>query len=365
MKVEYQRTARHSYMVIREADFIFENYEVQMILHNGISSLLQMQIIMEDGRVEYWYDVTGMQSLEKQFLVSAVDNDRLRFLLQSLCDMKRQMEDYMLDDGNIVFSSSMIFYDRNTETIRFCYIPGYVQMKTSGIRGLMEEILQHLDHADSKAVHLAYDIYELCAQSEFTISDCQRCIGAQQTEKEVLAEDFENDAELFETDSGETEKTAPEKHLRWGFGRRKKKWQKPEYREILRQEQMSGCVAEPIRGWDETVCFSETQMKRIWELSYQGNGLEEDLKLEKFPFLIGKDNDRVDGALRAQTVSRIHAQIREETGKLYLEDYNSTNGTYLNGRLIPMNTPIELHAGDRIIFATEEYILIDRQIPKC
>ncbi len=118
-------------------------------------------------------------------------------------------------------------------------------------------------------------------------------------------------------------------------------------------------------GWNETVCFSESQKKRVWELSYQGDGIEENLRLEKLPFVIGKDEGRVDGVLYAQTVSRIHARISGEEERLYLEDYNSTNGTYLNGRLIPMNTPVELHRGDHIIFATEEYVLIDRFVPKC
>ena len=79
MKIEYLRTARHSYMIIREADYVFENYEVQMILHNDISSLLSMKIIAGDGRVEYWYDVTGMQSLEKQFEISALDEGETAF----------------------------------------------------------------------------------------------------------------------------------------------------------------------------------------------------------------------------------------------------------------------------------------------
>ena len=67
MRIEYLRTANHSYMIVKEADYIFEHYEVQMILHNEIMSLLDMRIIVGDGQVEYWYDVTGMQSLEKLF----------------------------------------------------------------------------------------------------------------------------------------------------------------------------------------------------------------------------------------------------------------------------------------------------------
>lgn len=370
MKIEYLRTARHSYMIVREADFVFENYEVQMILHNDISSLLPMKIIVGDGRVEYWYDVTGMQSLEKQFVVSALDETRLRFLLQSLCDMKQQMEDYMLDDRNIDFSSSMVFYDRNAEKIRFCYIPGYLQTKPAGIRGLLEEVLQHLDHKDSSAVRIGYEMYECCVRSDFLISDCRKCLSTyQEKESSVLMDQANNGSmEYFsgfmEEKSGKKES---ELQRKWKIGRKKKREKKkyePDYRDIL-EEQNRDLVAENIGGWNETVCFSPAEVRRVWELSYEGDGLEGNIKIEKLPFMIGKDGNHVDGVLHARTVSRIHARITGDEECLYLEDYNSTNGTYLNGKLIPMNTPVALHRGDHIIFATEEYVLIDRNVPKC
>lgn len=55
-----------------------------------------------------------------------------------------------------------------------------------------------------------------------------------------------------------------------------------------------------------------------------------------------------------RTVSRVHAKLYLKEEKLFVEDYNSTNGTYLNHRLLPMNTPTELQEGDQIVFATEE-----------
>ena len=119
-------------------------------------------------------------------------------MLQSLCDMKQQMEDYMLDDRNIVFSSSMVFYERNTEKIRFCYIPGYTQVETAGIRGLLEEVLQHLDHRDSQAVRIGYEMYECCVQSDFLVSDCRRCLRSSDPEEDLSVQMEEPDRGLLE-----------------------------------------------------------------------------------------------------------------------------------------------------------------------
>ncbi|MCC8151495.1 MAG: FHA domain-containing protein, partial [Lachnospiraceae bacterium] len=51
-----------------------------------------------------------------------------------------------------------------------------------------------------------------------------------------------------------------------------------------------------------------------------------------------------------------------QAAKLYLEDSNSTNGTYLNRKLVPMNTPMEVQEGDRVVFATEEYVVSCRRL---
>lgn len=100
----------------------------------------------------------------------------------------------------------------------------------------------------------------------------------------------------------------------------------------------------------------------IWELVYMGDGIEKNLVLDRFPYIIGKNSSLVDGILLAQTVSRVHARILQENDTLFLEDHNSTNGTYLNGHLIPMNTRMPLQEGDRLIFATEEFVLKSKMV---
>ena len=137
-----------------------------------------------------------------------------------------------------------------------------------------------------------------------------------------------------------------------------------DYSEILDEEQRKFYAAEEIQGKDYTECFSEENTETQWELIYKGDGMEQDLRLTAFPYLVGTDKETVQGALVSRTVSRIHAKLYMEEDRLYVEDYNSTNGTYVNRRLLPMNTPAELHPGDRVVFATEEYVVHCRRIPK-
>lgn len=72
------------------------------------------------------------------------------------------------------------------------------------------------------------------------------------------------------------------------------------------------------------------------------------------PLHIGKPNDRippdidVSGFPNSEIVSRVHADIRVEGDVYYIEDVNSSNGTYINNLPLPPGNRHRLRPGDRI-----------------
>ena len=375
MKTEYLRTASNSYMIIKDAEYLFEPYELQMVLRNKMEHLLSMQIMISDGKTEYWYDVTGMQSLAQKLTMQTAGGTLVRKVAEEICGMKTELEEYLLQDTDIVYDPEMIFMDRKEASVKFCYIPGFGTEKKGGVRSLLEKFLQRLDHSDAAAVRLAYGLYERCETDDLTLRDYYECLYGKK-QKEYEAEERRMDEIMYAKASENLELTEqkrdvfdpmnedieqPKKKRRF-FHREKRKMQERSSitYDVEPEEIEPLMVAErkPQENWEETVCFSAAERKTIWVLEYKGNGLEDDLRMEQFPYRIGKHGSNVDGKLYAQTVSRLHAQItQDEESDLWISDFNSTNGTYLNGHLIPMNTPIRIQEGDRIIFATEEYIL--------
>lgn len=71
-------------------------------------------------------------------------------------------------------------------------------------------------------------------------------------------------------------------------------------------------------------------------------------QLDDFPYIIGKINDSVNLILNDVSVSRIHAKLTEENGQIYVQDCNSTNGTYVNGVLLEKEEKIPIEADDEI-----------------
>ena len=72
--------------------------------------------------------------------------------------------------------------------------------------------------------------------------------------------------------------------------------------------------------------------------------------------IIGKDPDKAQIKLEHESVSRVHALIYKEGTVCIVEDLNSTNGTWVNGKSLKPREPYTLKEGDKVRFAGMEYI---------
>jgi two-component system, cell cycle response regulator len=84
-----------------------------------------------------------------------------------------------------------------------------------------------------------------------------------------------------------------------------------------------------------------------------GDKLGTVIRLDKEKLVIGRDSEVVDLALNDDVASRVHAQIftsqGNDSGKQYwLADLGSTNGTLLNGQLLPPRESFLLQDGDKV-----------------
>ncbi|MCI9430505.1 MAG: FHA domain-containing protein [Lachnospiraceae bacterium] len=106
----------------------------------------------------------------------------------------------------------------------------------------------------------------------------------------------------------------------------------------------------------KTVYMGKGSMNREYHLVEMKKGLEKIYDIPGYPFLIGKDKERVNLTVKEYSVSRIHARLTEEEGTIYLEDLHSTNGTYLNDLLLEPHNKIKLKRGDMILFGNAEFV---------
>ena len=171
MKLDYMRTAARSYMIVKDFSFPYEEFELQMLLNNHIPGLLELQVICGNGSFEYWYDVTGMISMELLLGTEAPGREALAGYIRQICDARMMLEKYFLDANDLIYQPSMLYQDKTSGKLQFCCIPGYHSEQENGLKSFMEEILKYADHSDPQAVRCMYDVYEQCTNPAVRMED--------------------------------------------------------------------------------------------------------------------------------------------------------------------------------------------------
>lgn len=117
-------------------------------------------------------------------------------------------------------------------------------------------------------------------------------------------------------------------------------------------------IVEACNETDDTL--ENDKISNITNLKTQYVLLPEDdkykqLKLQEFPFYIGKITDGMDAVITESTISRVHAKITQEEEKLYITDMGSTNGTFVNEENIQPHSKVLIKLGDILRFANVSY----------
>ena len=134
-----------------------------------------------------------------------------------------------------------------------------------------------------------------------------------------------------------------------------------DYRQSMQRE-MAGyehAVAEKVNyesTYGQTVFFEDktgTSKQPHRLLTPEGKLF---LSLEQPSLTIGKKKGEVDLVLQDASVSRMHARVTKEDENIYLEDLNSTNGTFQNNRRMHPYEKKKLEEGDEIKFGKVVFI---------
>lgn len=104
-----------------------------------------------------------------------------------------------------------------------------------------------------------------------------------------------------------------------------------------------------------TVLLSAGAEGSSGKLLYEGAGSEQDYVLSKEVFRIGSLDEGNDAVLHSPVVSRRHARITKSGDAYFIEDLNSKNGTYVNGKMLAYRETQKLQRMDIITFADVVY----------
>lgn len=138
---------------------------------------------------------------------------------------------------------------------------------------------------------------------------------------------------------------------------------------IMQQQTMQQQIMQQVMqgSMDGTTVLSDDgisvqQIQQMQPVNYHFASLTrqvtgEKIELGKPSFVLGKNPEKSDYAVADNTnISRVHAVITMRNGRYYVMDQNSTNGTFINGRIIKAGQETEILPGDCLMLANEEFI---------
>ena len=139
--------------------------------------------------------------------------------------------------------------------------------------------------------------------------------------------------------------------------------------QIMQQQTMQQQIMQQVMqgSMDGTTVLSDDgisvqQIQQMQPVNYHFASLTrqvtgEKIELGKPSFVLGQNPEKSDYAVADNTnISRVHAVITMRNGRYYVMDQNSTNGTFINGRIIKAGQETEILPGDCLMLANEEFI---------
>ena len=302
-----------------------------------------------------------------------------------------------MDINCLVMDPELIFVNHSGEEVSFTVYPQNKGNLYMELQQLMEFLLTKLNHGDPEAVKEAYAIYEMTLTEGFSVGSMKErvlssrmekaaaCVKAEIPQrKETYREELQQPQEIHESHSyGQSvedyvskamhyvdvkmerlykkvgkilEKTPFE--LRKEFLVRKK----PEVEVVLPEAEnavFERGIPEKVVTEEEvtihpTVCITADTRIQKGILICDCPGEYPDIVLNNDENVIGKSK-KAGICIPRETISQNHARVEYQDGHYYIEDMNSTNGTYVNEEPLQYKEKRVLYPGDQLRFADVSY----------
>ena len=328
----------------------------------------------------------------------------LEAIITELYWVLMNIAEYMLDESHIMMDPEYIYIDYDSRKLYFIVYPLFEENIQNGLTSLAEYIMDKVDHTDSRAVMRAYSLYKTVKADNFTITSLEDVykigndsIGnshyedtrvekvkysAQKDElidyygtnkeKEFYNETVEASSRV-QVNPGQSIINKLKNVFTRNTASKTKDIDCPDFIKPLPQSCIVGTDGNQTKeqmtnnylsnsdsdttlesSYGKTVLLSETMQSekgvRGHVLKNQSTG--QSFSLDKLPATIGKLPECVDIVLKEPSISKIHARISEENGKICISDLGSTNGTFLNGLILDDNEAVPLEENDEITLGT-------------
>lgn len=362
MDVSYEKHADRNVMIIKNICDSENDYKSKMIFNNKIEGIVPMTLEYVNNEKEFHYDITSKTAIKDMFAVHLASAENLRQLVEDMKLLCDELGKYLIGMECVILDTEFIFFNRTTKKYEFCLLPLWENDIYNGIRRIYEKMLELIDYDDKDAVVMAYEIQQVTNNKDFTMADILNCTKME-GQSEVHRKDNEIQEVSVRQNIEEYQDKTPEKR-RWLEGifssfRRKNNYLNSEQLEqIAVREKENTYISSDYEAAEEEDSYYETTVL-YKETIILRSLLQKDMLIhpDKFPFLIGKSRLKCDYVIDKNVISRVHAKIVKKNNTFFIEDMDSTNKTFINGKKLEPGREEKISKGDKITLADVDFIV--------
>lgn len=359
LHIEYKNSFNHNYLKLKAEwkQGKKMRYQYRIVTTRKLEGLLSAGTYSEDEEQGIYYDISSKQSLSKYFLKGRITAAWMERLEADLKAVLWSLEQYLLDNRNLVLRPDCIFQDMESDKIYFLYYPYYIEKETASLEEFLSFLIEHTEDGETELLEIFYDMYSdwESLQEQFTIETF--LLLWEKYRFKVNGEEavcLSQEEKVFSEESVEEAENVGKKlnigEILFGKYRKDKEEDKKDHMAMEQWEYQAepDLQEEALEEQGKTTYLEvrpETEERKLF-----GNGKlnRKVIALDKLPLIIGKKGEKTDVVLPDASISRMHARITEEDGHIYLEDLNTTNGTFKNGVRLKPYERVELLKEDEI-----------------
>ena len=341
--------------------------ELNMINRDEISGLLRINLVQKKNSFKFICAVTGFETLV-EFLRTPLNRESFAQILRMILANLKAMREKVFNTDYVLLDIDKVMVNPHTSQIYFIYVP--IQRFEGGgnLRTLLLAIIQHCSFQQGEDTDYVQDYINILNNgvnfSEFDLEQYIKRLTNTHTPPAEMVECKHCHAMMprenrFCTACGHELSISP--------------YPKPNGPGIYDpiDDPNIAPTHNPI-GPTGGIFSDVTTVLFTNETSVLCGDTENDTRLyllrkntgEKMPisrsvFRVGKEEGSNDYVVRDNSaVSRKHAEILIEGNHYFIVDKNSTNYTYVDGRVISPNQKVEIFSDTKIRLANEDFVFL-------
>lgn len=173
-EVIYERNMTGSYMKIPEG--MNDGLDERLMLKGKLRGTLPVEKAYVDGGGQYWYNISGKQSLDTYCRMKQIGIEFVERLIVSICSELEILEWNLIHTNCLMLDPELVFITNSNREFIFTLYPGNNTQIELEFQQLMEYLLTRIDHKDEAAVRAVYGIYEKTLEESYSLTDIRDLI---------------------------------------------------------------------------------------------------------------------------------------------------------------------------------------------